>query len=171
MIKYSSIVRQFPGLKPGEYKFVHGSERTNGNCIALSLNIPSPWIWPTAKGYVPSINSTMASEFWPRKLSNDYTLDNFLNMYQLFGFEQTDEAGYEEGYWKNAIYGHNESDITHAAHLLQDGTCVSKLGAGPLLIHQPKAIEGYTYGRIITYVKRKLPLDKENFLRIIIANS
>lgn len=167
MIKYSSIIRQFPGLEPGEYKFVQNSERNNGNCIALSLNIPSPWIWPTAKGYVPSIDSTIASEFWPRNLSNDYTLDNFLEMYKLFGFQQTDEEGYEEGYWKNALYGHDENNITHAAHLLKDGTFVK----GPLLIHQPKAIEGDVYGHIITYVKRVLPLNKKEFLNTIIANS
>lgn len=170
MKDYSSIIKQFPGLKSGEFKFVQSSDYPNGNCIALSLNLPSPWIWPDVKGYVRG-NGKMSAEFWPRKLSNDYTIENFLEMYALFGFVETDEDGYENGYWKNAIYGHDEDNITHAAHILKDGTYVSKLGKGALLIHQPEAIEGDVYGHIITYVKRSLPLNKEEFLQMIVANA
>lgn len=168
--RYNSLLKILPNLKNTKYSFVANSAKDNRNCISASLNIPSPWIWPSYNGYERDDDSSHAG-FWPRNLSNDTTLENFLNMYKLFGFEQTDNSEYEDGYWKNVIYGQDENNITHAAHILKDGSYVSKLGTGPMIVHEPKAIEGDIYGHIITYVKQKLPLDKQKFLEIIVNNS
>ena len=171
MSSYNNLYQLMPLLASDKrHEFIENSATPKRNCITASLNMPYPWIWPNYKGYVDDGNPYTIVGYWPKHLPvGDYSLSNFLEMYKLFGFEQTDNDEYEKGFWKNVIYGHNENDITHAAHLLKDGRCVSKLGEGPMLVHMPKSIICPTYGDIITYVKRLLPIDKNEFKRIILT--
>ena len=70
--RYNSLLKILPNLKNTKYSFVPNSEKDNRNCISASLNIPSPWIWPSYNGYERDDDSSYAG-FWPRNLSNDTT--------------------------------------------------------------------------------------------------
>lgn len=171
MNQYNRLLKLFPNLSSDKSReFIIGSETAKRNCITASLNMPYPWIWPAYKSFESNTGEIIEAGYWPQHLPiEDYSLNNFLEMYKMFGFEETDSAEYEDGYWKNIIYGTDENNVTHAAHLLKDGRCASKLGTGPLLLHMPESIVCPTYGNIIAYVKRPLPLDKNKFKEIILT--
>jgi len=62
------------------------------------------------------------------------TIDEFVEVFALFGYEPSNSEIYEAGFEKIAIYVRN-GEPQHAARQLANGRWTSKLGAGIDIIH------------------------------------
>ncbi len=103
------------------------SKRTDRyNCIAFAAGDRSKWWWPDPFGQY----------YWPRQANRDQTVDAFVEMFRLFGYEECDNPMPEIGFEKRAIYFDRYGTApftfsgmpTHAARQLVCGEWQSKLG-------------------------------------------
>lgn len=96
------------------------------NCISWALRINDRWLWPWGDWE------------WPRPKPEIITVQEFIDVFKLFGFEQCATEIYEAGYEKIALYVRG-GEPQHAARQLIDGRWTSKLGEGIDIIHDALA--------------------------------
>ena len=131
------------------------------NCIGYSLGFVDYWVWPVYSGGFLIQNrrncTKQIKQFWPIGVNKDLTLNSFLRVYEIFGYElcTDDNIEYEPEYEKVLIYGTSEDNVTHAA-TVHNGYCISKLGSEELIKHNAKSITGKAYGEILVAVRRRL---------------
>jgi hypothetical protein len=92
------------------------------NCIAWALRINNLGLWPWGDWE------------WPRPKPAVVTVQEFIDVFAMFGFVQCASFIFEAGYEKIALYV-RAGDPQHAARQLQDGRWTSKLGNGIDIIH------------------------------------
>lgn len=140
------LEESYPLLKKTKYK-ITSDESIAYNCVAWIFNDQDNWWSPVQDiGY-----------FWPIKVSEPENLDLFLELFDKFGFEPTDNAKAEQGWEKIAIYS-IEGEFTHVAKQLQSGNWSSKLGEYSDIEHELKGLMGHnaeSYGEVTLYLKRK----------------
>lgn len=121
------------------------------NCIAWVLKVTDRWLWPWGD--------------WegPRPKPDVVTAEEFIAVFELFGFERCATEIFEAGYEKIALYVRS-GEPEHAARQLPDGRWTSKLGAGIDIVHDAlsdfptKAPYGpcTAYGGAEYFVKRRV---------------
>jgi hypothetical protein len=113
------------------------------NCVSYSLDIYDGWMWSS-------------SELWPYdKIPRNLGLEGFRKLYNLYGYSESDDSSYEEGFEKIAFY--SKGDIpTHACK--QFGYMWrSKLGPSVIIEHQLDWLCGdsdWAYGEVSFIMKR-----------------
>jgi hypothetical protein len=106
------------------------------NCIAFTLGDLSRWWWPP-------VYEEMLDSFWPAGAPAQETLEAFVAMYQLFGFELCQSADLEPEYIKIALFAEaTESLPAHAALQLPSGRWASKMWSEEDLMHYLDSLEG-----------------------------
>ena len=107
-----SLIDLFPNLNPFTSNVIAPAS-IRYNCIAYTIGCRYFHIWPTSnRPYDQSIPSRPV--FWPTELPNSESLNNFLKMYELFGYERCDDDRYSDKYRKIAIYCKTGTNIvTH----------------------------------------------------------
>lgn len=99
------------------------SEENHGyNCIAWALRLNNIWLWPAGDWA------------WPRPHPAEVTVQEFIDVFALFGFELCTSWIFEAGQEKIALYT-LDGKPTHAARQLQNGKWTSKLGAAIDITH------------------------------------
>lgn len=79
------------------------SERSlDYNCIAWALDINDQWLWPSDPWA------------WPRPKPSVVTVDEFVEVFRMFGYEQCATELVEPGFEKIALYV-KDGEPTHAA--------------------------------------------------------
>lgn len=146
------VISVFPGLGLDEHFDVTSPEDPSYNCIAWAYQIKGRWMWPPAGDPAP----LDAVTFWPDENSSD-DVEEFVNAFRMKGYEKCDDAGFEDGYRKIALYVKNGTrECTHAARQLSNGYWTSKLGQWYDIQHStPREIEGRVYGVVYCYMKRE----------------
>jgi hypothetical protein len=132
------------------------SDRTAGlpanyNCIAWAAGKDSEWWWPL----------DVAGYYWPKGLPKESlsleTLENFINAFKTESYTECQTSDHEEGFEKVAIFTNQQGRPTHAARSLPNGAWTSKLGGGEDIQHPTlESIEGRTYGKAATFLKRRI---------------
>jgi hypothetical protein len=96
--------------------------------------------------------------YWPPDLGDD--LDSWVQMFVIHGYEACDNADFEPGFEKVAIYVDQDGYTSHVAK--QDvmlGKWASKLGKGHDIVHDTLELlagnEGDEYGEVKVYMKRE----------------
>jgi hypothetical protein len=138
------IASTFPKLVGSGYR-ITSADSTNYNCVAWAAHDTSkPW-WPThLTGY-----------FWPRGIKKTCTVKNFLAAFRRFGFELCENAEWESGFEKVALYVDQAGEPTHMARQLDSGKWTSKLGDGEDIEHNDLAgLEGNYYGTVAQILKK-----------------
>jgi len=130
-----------PNLVEGEYE-KKSCETTDYNCIAWAKGDTSRWWWPVRRYY------------WPDTAPRIRTLDAFVAVFELQGYEKCDSRDLEQQYEKVAIYTNDRGLPTHAAVQRPNGTWSSKLGNWEDIEHRIDAVEGPLYGKVAIILRR-----------------
>jgi hypothetical protein len=135
------LERFFPSLRRHSYRVTSPNTRRY-NCTAWANSVASKW-WEALPGY-----------FWPGKIPRDGTVDTYIKLFSLCGFERCPDASLEHGVERIAIYAIGYS-FKHVARQLPDGKWTSKLGALEDIEHDRlDALVGDEYGQVVAYMKR-----------------
>lgn len=142
----ADLARLFPDLSPDRYSITSPSDR-NYNCVAWAADDDEHWWWPAYGSY------------WPNEVERECTLDRFREAFELQGYEPCDEAHFEAGYTKIAVYVNTAGVPTHAARQTTDGRWTSKLGRFVDIQHEaPGDLGGFAgsaYGEVGLIMKRR----------------
>ncbi len=144
-IDLATLIRlqRFPRLSLENHRPT-SSATDDYNCIAWAYGLNDRWMEP-ASGY----------GWWPPGITNELTVDAFIELYASIGYELCEDAALEDDFEKVAIYAERGEPL-HAARQLLDGQWTSKLGGDIDIEHaSPDLVEGY-YGRVAAYMRRPL---------------
>lgn len=134
----------FPNLLKSNYS-ITSPDTPNYNCIAWSADDNESWWWPDAQ----------ETCYWPPEVERKETLDTFIKIYEILGYEICKDGGLEKEFDKIAIYIDVKGKPTHVARQLTSGDWTSKLGALEDIAHFTlDDLAGSTYGSVAIFMKR-----------------
>jgi len=111
------------------------------NCIAWAYERNDVWCQP---GF-----------FWPIPRKEN-TIEAYKELFSSIGYKCCEDASYEEGFQKIALYIKDEKP-THAARQLTTGKWTSKLGRDIDVEHDyPEVLDGPEYGSASIFMKRTI---------------
>lgn len=134
-----------PNLHSANYR-ITSKASPNYNCIAWAAGEESRWWWPDQQNLA----------YWPIDVPREETLEAFLQVYEIQGFEICENEELEPGYEKIALYALANNVPTHAARQLQNRKWTSKLGPQEDIEHILRDLEGPTYGSVVAILRRPL---------------
>ncbi|MCR5569123.1 MAG: hypothetical protein K6G31_07600 [Paludibacteraceae bacterium] len=141
------LIGEFPLLK-NDSKFVVSSPKTpNYNCIAYA------YLLYTDRWMQPSVGDPIldAITWWPDGVENGFNISALVEAFEKVGYKICDNADFETGYTKVALYYTPEDNCwTHAARQSRTGDYwMSKMGEGHDIKHgDPYFLEGDCYGKV-----------------------
>jgi hypothetical protein len=138
---HATLQQIFPALQRTSYA-VRVASDISYNCISWVMGSEEEWWWPT----LPL--------FWPVE-PREMSVTSFARAFASRGFEPCPNPDPETGYAKIALYVANEVP-THAARIESATLWSSKLGTGPLIEHEPHALDGPLFGSPRYFFRRKL---------------
>lgn len=149
----SILYQAFPKLLLDKKFKVTSKATPNYNCIAWAYNIDDRWMWPNTGEYL----FLDGIHYWPSDKILDCNVTNFINAFNLKGYECCENSEFEPGFRKIALYVKpNTTDCTHAARELSNGCWTSKLGPFNDIQHStPESIENDDYGKVYCFMKNK----------------
>lgn len=100
----------------------------NYNCIAWALGHNDKYMWPSGDWE------------WPRAKPTVVTVQEFIDVFALYGYTQCDSHIYEEGFEKIALFVEGDSPEHAAVSRRDDGKWMSKLGVGIDILHDGLSI-------------------------------
>jgi hypothetical protein len=147
------LFQAFPKLSEDKDFLVTSKSDTTYNCIAWAYNINDRWMWPNT-GLYPFLDGV---HYWPSDEIIDCNVQNFIEAFQLKGYELCENPDFEIGFRKIALYViPGTADCQHAARQLSNGKWTSKLGGFNDIQHgTPEAIENNEYGKVFCYMRRR----------------
>lgn len=152
---------EFPNLL-NHYK-KKSQNSTQYNCIAWAAGESHRHWWPNEGTEV----------YWPLDLTFeedvDCRLENFIQAFELLGYECCEGQAREKGYQKVAIYC-KDGKPTHAARQLWRGSWVSKLGTRNIDIEHEtnKLLEDGLYGKVAQVMRR--PWTARNLVKSVLLS-
>jgi hypothetical protein len=135
-------IKEFPNSIKEPF-IITSKQTSNYNCIAWAFGDETKWYWPDD------------ISFWPSGIPNEPTIQSFIELFKLQGYENCDNGNLESGYVKVAIYTKNNKP-SHAAKQLSNGFWSSKLGQGNDVSHTINSMTDGFYGNIEVFMKRKI---------------
>ena len=139
------LENDYPNLKSTDYQ-VTSPDTIDYNCVAWAMGETDTWWWP-----IPEDES-----YWLTNVPSQETLEAFIQVFTVVGYQVCFTATYETNFQKIAIYVLNEKP-THVARQLDDGKWTSKLGSNEDIIHHElEGLEGEKYGKVTTIMKRQI---------------
>ena len=133
--------RLFPRLFGDQYRLMSGRTKKY-NCIAWAAGCSDAWWEPSPDGY------------WPPDVPADGTVETAIRLFERLGYSRTEDASFEAGVSKVAVYG-DEDGYTHAARQLPNGKWTSKLGKLQDIEHDTlESLTGNQYGSVRQVLKK-----------------
>jgi len=140
----AKIEQAFPDLSKCGYA-ITSEETPDYNCIAYAADDTEAWWEP----------DPMFLSYWPPEASREYTLEAYIEAYGLLGYVICNNADYEDGYEKIAIYVDHNEKPTHASRQLTSGKWTSKLGQLEDIQHNTlEGLYNSNYGTVKVILKR-----------------
>lgn len=122
------------------------------NCVAWLVRDQKRWWWPPGPDPV-----TTSGSYWPEGLPTDESIETFVALFNSWGYERCESAGWDAAYERIALYV-DEADIpTHVARQLRwdPGPWTSKYGDLTDCEHAlPEHAECPRYGRVHSFYHR-----------------
>ena len=134
---------EFPGLVSTAYEITSPHD-PKYNCVAYALgDLNHFWYDANVKGY-----------YWPPGEPSADTLEGWLSVFAIHGYEESDDDTLDPSYEKIAIYAGNEGP-EHVARQKASGLWTSKMGKGRDIDHAKlAALEGDFYGKVVKIMGR-----------------
>ena len=136
------IREEFPNLLTSNYSIISPAS-TEYNCIAWAAQDSKAWWWPDAN----------YQYYWPPEIPRKQSLETFVKAFEILGYTSSDNAEYEEGFEKIAIYVDENGKPTHTSRQLISGRWTSKMGSSEDIEHDFDALSGPKYGSVVTIMK------------------
>jgi hypothetical protein len=134
------VKQHFPLLDDSNHN-VTSPRSVDYNCIAWAAGDPSRFWWP-------------GEAYWPPGVPTALRLQSFIEAFRSLNYEVCDDAKFEDGFEKIAIYTKATGEPTHAARQISDDFWTSKLGKNVDIEHTIDALDGPAYGKIAVIMKR-----------------
>lgn len=132
----------FPQLAASPYA-ITSPRSPHYNCVAWAAGRDDVWMWPDPFGQA----------WWPAEATRKETIDAFIEVFALLGYERCETAQAEAGFEKLALFA-VQGRPTHAARQLPDGRWTSKCGSREDIAHILDALAGTNYGEVAVIVRR-----------------
>jgi hypothetical protein len=152
--------QKYPNLRTHGYRVT--SETTEYkyqkyNCVALAADGDFTIWWEPS-----TLNSKPVKRpgrYWPDGIATDGSVESYVKLYELLGYQKCDSGKLELLYEKIVIYGYTpEEAFSHVAYQLYSGW-ISKLGDMEDIKHRtPEALVSEDYGDIKVFMKRQCNL-------------
>lgn len=113
------------------------------NCIAWAFGDDTKWFWPDAKNQY----------YWPSEIPREETLEAFISLFALIGYQICTDDSVENDFEKIAIFSKNDK-VSHAARQLPDGFWTSKLGVMQDISHSIFSMNDGFYGSAVVFMRR-----------------
>ena len=95
-----------------------------------------------------------ARGFWPSS-DTSVSIENFIDVFKVLGYVVCNNAEFEDGYLKVALYT-KRGVPSHMARQKCDGSWTSKLGESNDIVHHfVHGLEGDVYGVATVFMKKK----------------
>jgi hypothetical protein len=142
----NSTTKLFENITSGKLGEPPSARDSKYNCIAWAANDTHSKWWPWA--YPPQ-------GYWPAGIDRDDTIKAFSEAFATLGYKLCDDASFEPGYEKVAIYVGKDGLVKHMARQLPTGTWTSKLGDLEDIEHETlEMVAGEAYGIPKAFLKR-----------------
>jgi hypothetical protein len=143
----------FPKLQVGN-STITSPANPRYNCVAWAAGTDEVW-WE----YDPERLAGVKTH-WPRELSEGNTLSSWVKLFEIEGgWRPTDNARYERGFEKLAIYADKAGSPTHVARLVGPRKWTSKLGRGVDIEHDTLDLLAgdakHEYGSVVRFLVRR----------------
>ena len=151
--------RNYPNLRAHGYTVT--SETTENkwikyNCVALAADGDQTTWWEPST--VNSKPVKRPGRYWPDGIDTDGSIESYIKLYELLGYEKCDSGGVNLLYEKIAIYGYPEEAFSHVCYQLYFGW-ISKLGDLEDIRHNTlEALECDNYGHVKVFMRRRCSL-------------
>jgi hypothetical protein len=134
----------FPQLQTTGYT-ITSPATPDYNCIAWAAGVTDDWWWPDPMGI----------SAWPAAAPRSETVEAFLAAFESLGYVRCDDALFEPGFEKVALYA-VDGVPKHAARQLPSGRWTSKCGELEDIEHALDGLVGTWYGTVVHILKRPL---------------
>lgn len=142
------INQLFPRLAAEGYE-ITSAATDDYNCIGYAAGDTSNW-WSHKKGYR-----------WPNATRTPL-IQGLIEVFQGLQFEHCEEAGFEDGFQKVALYAKGDR-WKHAAVQLPNGEWSSKLGPDEDIRHlTPESLNSDAYGEVHCIMRRPISENPES---------
>lgn len=149
------LVESVPGIASDDHYSLTSPCDEYYNCIAWALEISDKWIWPLEPEASIDDDITEDVLYWPDTLPLSDEIDNFVALFEQFGYERCNDAALEDGYKKIVLYA-KAGRCTHAARQLPSGLWTSKMGPLNDIQHgSPEVLEGDFFGQVSCYMSKR----------------
>ena len=139
-----TLIEWFPKLQEKGFDLT-SPETPFYNCIAWAAGDTERCWWPDPNDQY----------YWPTGIPRHETLQAFTCLFENIGYAVCEEANYEEGFEKVAIYVNDlTGKPTHAARQVAFGRWTSKLGRSVDIEHDINGVSGSIYGSTAVILKR-----------------
>jgi hypothetical protein len=115
------------------------------NCIAFAAGVKNKKYWPI---FHPDFA-------WISGIPRVETVEAFVRFYETFGYVETGDGEYAEGFEKIAIYTNRGGKPTHASLQIGPDKWASKLGNSYDIEHATNAVSEGLYGAIVKFMARR----------------
>jgi hypothetical protein len=138
---------RLPNLVPAGYT-VMSPKDTLYNCLAWAIQEDrNRWWEPKPE---PGC-------FWPKAIPMTYAFENYLKVFELFGYTPCGDASLVVGFEKVAIYRASDGSFAHVARQIPTGAWISKLGQCEDIEHKSlDALTSTDYGVPSIYLQRRI---------------
>lgn len=144
----SELELDFPGLRTSTY--VCRSPKDSGyNCVAFAVGDKKAW-WQDIR----FLGREIHGYYWPPGGRSGDTIEGWVDVFELHGYQETRDRTLEPEYEKIAIYASAEGP-EHVARQGASGVWFSKMGAGVDIEHTLEALEGDFYGKVVKIMRRE----------------
>ena len=139
------LERLFPRLSGTNYSITSEAE-LQYNCIAWAAGDNTRWWEPDPEDLY----------YWPEEARREYSVRAYAEAFLSLGFEICQDAIWEEGMEKVAIFADANDIPTHAARQLAGGAWTSKLGQAEDIRHSElDHVSGAYYGDPVVVLQRR----------------
>lgn len=141
----------FPKMQSGGYDITSPRDKKY-NCVAWAVGSVTLW-WQL-------VDFPSRVWYWPLGIDRDDTLEGWVKVFQLHGYVVCEDASWEDGTEKVAIYVSTDATPSHVAKQGENSRWKSKLGKGYDIEHDSLEIlegeEGQEYGKAMRFLRRSL---------------
>ncbi len=137
---------QFPNLATTGYR-VTSAQTATYNCFAWVAGQDDRWWNPLEFGIGESY-------YWVNGVPNELTISAFVQAYGTLGYLVCEDAEFEAGFEKIALYATSDGEVTHAARQLPNGKWTSKLGRWEDIEHELDGLVCDIYGSVQQLLRR-----------------
>jgi hypothetical protein len=135
-------IPEFPNSDYDKFNITSNKDRKY-NCVAWAAGSSDKWWWPVEGAY------------WPLNARREISINAFVEMFEMLGYELCKNENFEIGFEKIIIYASNDKP-THVSRQISEEKWTSKLGESFDIQHTINSMANGLYGNIVRFMKKQI---------------